>query len=864
MNSGVTMSSVPSSVKSEMPYPTGVINLPPAVRQLLAVVRSRIRRDAMVSGLLFLICCAAILFWITLGLDASWFALQRLELPVGLRAIMLAGILPGMLWLLASRVALPLVRRVRDSDVAILLERKFPQFQDRLITAVESAGGYPVDGPLVTGMLQRSIAEADSLATGIVVEDIFDVRQLKQRGLAAGVLAVSIAAVAILQPGSLQRWWSAFVRCEEVYHERTTDLEIRVVAQPGDRRVDFRHEPDRRLYLHPRGADLELELTVPVRRAIAVPGNDAPADSDPALRPGAGENEWIVPERIRVDVSRSDGTRSRSYVSATSDRTFRFVITRLQEPVRLEFLAGDFRSVVPYDVEPVNAPGLDSIELRCQYPDYTGWNELREQNVTVTGSEISLPLGTRFLLTATAAKPLQSARLVCDWFELSGDRESHRVIAREGVRVEALPSGPLISADGLTVAAAFALVSVSEPGADGKQSVETSTATAAESSTARDGTSRQATELPSTPGALPIASNTAIRFFLHDDDGVMSVNPETLRVRGIDDRPPVVTTRGVGIDSAITRMARIPIAGRITDDYGLVASGFQFLVDDETNWRPRPFRVPSPVRVTEFDLQRTDSEPYEIFEVLPLELTEGQTLTLAVASSDGNTLTGPGFTRGEPIVFRIVSNEELLSLLYTREITLRRRFEEVINQLVQVRDDLNFHREPARRLDLGEASGMRPEDKIGVTTCATRSGNSLRRQANELNSIAEGFDEIVRQLINNAIPPQTLADNMRDQILLPILDITAQPMTDADRVLSEFRVAALAGDKTETLIKTSAEHVGRLLVRLNVILERVRDMAEFHEALRDLKAILEEQQRLLEETRSLQKRNLIDRLKLLK
>jgi len=43
-----------------------------------------------------------------------------------------------------------------------------------------------------------------------------------------------------------------------------------------------------------------------------------------------------------------------------------------------------------------------------------------------------------------------------------------------------------------------------------------------------------------------------------------------------------------------------------------------------------------------------------------------------------------------------------------------------------------------------------------------------------------------------------------------------------------------------------------------VVLENVRDMAEFHEALRDLKAILDELQKNREETKKLQKNQLID------
>ena len=135
---------------------------------------------------------------------------------------------------------------------------------------------------------------------------------------------------------------------------------------------------------HPRGADLELEMTVP--------------DGGP----GKGQT-WVVPDRVRVDLIRADGTRSRTYVSASSGRTFRFVVTRLQEPVTIELLAGDYRTRVPYRIEVVNPPGIDSMQLRCTYPEYTGWNQVRERSLIVTGSEVRLPIGTSFELTATGS-----------------------------------------------------------------------------------------------------------------------------------------------------------------------------------------------------------------------------------------------------------------------------------------------------------------------------------------------------------------------------------------------------------------------------------------------------------------------------
>ncbi len=800
------------------------ITLPTSIRGLLRRVRLRLRRDSMVSGLLFVVCCAAVVFWTTTTLDAGWFQLQKLELPVGLRAILLAVLLPCGLLLLATRVIFPLIRRLRDSDIALLVERRFPQFQDRLITTVESSHGIPDEGPLVRPMLERSAREAEALAGNVAAEDVFDTSSLKRLGLMSGGLMLSVVCVGIVSPQSLTRWWSAFVRCDEIYHQRTSDLVLHAVSQPGDRRIAFQTNNEQMTYRHPRGADLELEMTVP---------NGGPR---------AGQL-WVVPDRVRVDVIRVDGSRSRTYVSASSERTFRFVVTRLQEPVEIELLAGDYRTRVPYRIEVVNPPGIDAVQLLCTYPEYTGWNQLRERTLTITGSEVQLPIGTSFELVATSSKPLQAVRIVSDQFELSGDRDSSRLLLRDAQTSANSGSGPLLSGDGRTITARMMIVPPEMTTTAGDAAEPTATTTIATDNS-----------------ILQIPSSANLRFFLHDDDDVMSASPETLRVQGIPDAPPIVVAQMKGVGNAVTRMARIPVAGRIRDDYGLRSAGFEFLVDDESTWRPRPFRQVPATNATDFDLQRSDNEPFEIFDLQPLELSEGQTMTLSVVAADDNRMPTSAATRSEPLLFRIVSNEELLSLLYTREIALRNRFEEIIAQLEEVRDDLQFHSDVARRVDAAGTSATL-EDRASLNTSSTRSGNNLRRQTNELNSIVEGFEEIVQQLENNAIPPQQQAEDMRALIVRPLQNVSGEMMPIADRAVSAFRVAAMESQPTETLVNRSSEKVSDVITSLKVILENVRDMAEFHELLKEGKAINDKLEELMQKMKDLQKRELLEKLK---
>lgn len=801
------------------------IDLPPTIRGLLGRVRSRLRRDALLAGISTVACGFALLFWGTLGLDTGWFQLQRMELPVGLRSMLLVLLIPVVLLLFARRILHPLLRSIGDHDVALLVERRFPQFQDRLVTAVESSRGLPVDGPLSMEMLRRAVSQAELQAATVQEADLFETRRLRNLAIAAAVLLCSILIPSMFNPGLPQRWWNAFVLCQEVYWQRTTLVHVAAIAQPDDRRVEFRplaEGSQALVYRHPRSADLELEFSIPEH------------DSETG-------RTWIVPDRIRVDVIRRDGSRSRAWVNSSDGRRYRFFVTQLREPVQIEVLAGDYRNLQPWLVEIVDVPGLDSIRLQCVYPEYTGWNQLRETAVTVTGSELPLPEGTAFQLAARAAKPLQSARILTERFEIEGDRAGSRVVFFDG-RVQPVTGPALIGSDGVTIQAGFRVLTTSE------------SETSAVAGAAGGGGPAAAGDRQ----LLNILPNTSLRFALHDMDDVKSASPETLRISGVRDVPPVVVAQLTGIGNSITKRARIPVAGRLRDDYGLQSARFEFQVDDETGWRPRNFRsVPQPGS-TDFSLSRGVDEAFEYFEVQPLELSEGQSLTLSVVAADGNPSPGPGQTRSAPLAFQIVSDDELLSILYTREIGLRTRFEEVIGQLEDIRRDLEFHQQVAVRADAAGA-GAAETDVASLSTCGSRSGNSLRRQANELNAIIESFEEIVRQLVNNAIPLHN-AETMQAGIVDPLKQARDVAVPQVDRAVAAFRTAVTERVPVAELAKRSEAELAGLITALRAILDNVRDLAEFHEALRDLKQLSEEQQRLMEETKRLMKNRLLDDL----
>lgn len=799
--------------------PTTRIAVPKEIPEQLQTLRAKSRGYAILSGLLILAIATMVVYWLTTGLDSAWFAVQKLELPTSFRVAVSGLLMIAGIWLAFRYLIRPGFRRLSDTDMALLVERRFPQFQDRLITVVESKKHYPEAGPQVESMLSRTASQAQALLKSVSLQEIFDTRSLVKQAWIAGLLAVSLLIHAFVSPGALSRWWNAFIECKDVYHIRTTDLQFTVLAEPGDRRISFSDSARQPLYRHARGSDLQLLIEVP---------QQTQEKSKP----------WVVPDRVRIDVLRQDGTSSRSYVSKSTDNTYRFILTRLQEDISIEVLGGDYRTPVPLQIRTVSPPALDLLAATCLYPEYTGWNQERGPNVEILSSELSLPIGTHFQLSASSSKKLRAVRIVTDDFEIQGDAETGRLTSRDENRIASQDLPAILAEDGMSFEVNFSIQTTPSNSSD-----PTDAGLAA-----------------SSDSAVQLISNTNLKFFLHDDDDIMTSTPESLRISGIPDKAPVIAVRQQGVTNAITRRAIIPITGRITDDYGIAAAGFRFLVDDESQWRKRTLR--SGFRSgLEFELIESGNDR-EYFAVQPLDLTEGQTLAITILATDECNFPTANESQAEPMVFRIVSNEELLSLMYSQELALRRRFEEVIGKLEQIESDLIFHQDIANRLDErsgDEESGTESQktaDVASLNRCAESAGNTLRRQKNELDALNEAFREIAQQLINNAIPPKQLADNMQSQIIQPLQNVSDKAIDEADRSVSRFRVASAKGLTTKDLIPTAQKDVRTIIDRLKTILDEVRDMAEFHEALSDLKSILEDQKRLMDETKRQQIKNL--------
>jgi hypothetical protein len=800
----------------------------------LSQLKRRVRRYVLLEGLAIVVAVLGVGFWISFGADELHFSMRKLELPRWLRigfTVLLVGTVAmvfltwviGRLWHSFGRKLL-----------ALVVERRFPQLGDRLITAIELQGSpQTASSPLATAMWRRTAGEAAETIRRVDLTQVFDPRPLRRAVTIAGVLLASVIAIGAANAAGVERWFHAFVLGKDDYWDpyRRSAMSIHVVAQPGDRVRKFDADG---IYKHPRGADLTIEAES--------------AEGKPA------------PDKAVLDFQSfgyGGSSRGSTPMTRRDERVFRQTLTRVVDRHHLWVTAGDYVNRRPLRVLIVEPPKVDRLTLHCDYPSYTGLDSIEDKPVPVQSLQASLPMETAFTVEGQSNKPLVSVLIRSEMFEL---------------RFSAPASGGASDVDGrprITIressAAAPRTVSLaaSEPWiAADRRSFRVPMRVSA------NGTEKLLALAEGGAGPLPLPPVAPLQVYLEDEDGIFSTEPTSVTISGTPDLDPVVDVRLTGVSNVVTRMAEIPIRGRITDDYGVAKAefGYEVLPDPSdaaaneaappanSEKKTSPLGVP-PRGQKEFDLADAPAG-VERFSLTPLELKDGQRLQLAIHAEDADDQNGPHRAHGEVFNFRIVPGEELLARLYEKEVNLRQRFEQIMLETKRLRDDLAQHRERtgewiAARKAAGDKTAT--DEKVqtlfnAIDACARRSLHQVRTNSTESRAIEGAFGEIRAEMVNNRVDTPSLLERIDLGVVAPLKTINESDYPDIDGQLGLFALAMERGSDPSSAIDSSREAVDRMLARMEQVLSEMRRRGNINEIIQQLQSIIERQQKLKDET----------------
>ena len=452
-------------------------------------------------------------------------------------------------------------------------------------------------------------------------------------------------------------------------------------------------------------------------------------------------------------------------------------------------------------IDVVDSPAITGMLLYCEYPNYM----VRESQDLYTPREVpvtefmQLPVGTRVTVRAKCNKPLVKVQVD---YPVKKDQAATEVVQ------------PLGSGD---KAAEFHFT------------------------------------LPN------LSEDKTLLFTLFDTDGISNREPVRLSLGARPDEAPQLAMRLRGIGSAITPVARLPLVGEISDDYGLAKAWFEYTIDQgEATQRPLG-KQPAGRSTLSFADQPDQNEAFDVRD--ELELHPKQKLLITVKASDQYDLDEqPHVGSAQRFLLDVVTPDQLRLILEGRELNLRRRFEQIIEEVTQTRETLgNIQVEekaakPADEKNAAEKNGEPADSRATLSSLfAQRALQNCRKNGHETLGVATSFDDIREELINNRLDTEELKARLKERIADPLRAIAERRFPELETRL-EALLAKLADAKAAPAALTeSIQQVDLILVEMQQILSQMLELETFNEAVALLRAIIEDQQKVIDQTKQKQK-----------
>ena len=895
--------------------PANNADLHPNVRRLLAGLRWHIRAYIWLEGLCVALLWLGMTFWASLAIDYLPVLVGASELPVATRAILLTGISLTLAYILYRWILQRTFVQLADRSMAVLLERKYENFQDRLVTAVEMHNRPDHAEEFSAEMLEQTTGELSEHLNQVKLHRVFNKAALLKRFL--------LVCLLILPMGALTAFDSSWTYQPSA--DYTSALELGM----------------RRLYLldnspWPRKADIEIVGIELIRTNTANNSveleTEKQFDKNRTLKVGRGTNLKLlvradrsktVPKECVIHYRTEDGVAGRRKMikqGSTSgdfqlfvfdDKPLKGILTSL----RFDVIGFDAR-VRDYHIQVVDNPAIIETTLDYQFPGYIDKLPVQGED-WIKGK--ALPLGSQLEIHFKSNKTLRQVHLFNLFQEDQDDPDAqssddtsndHTVIqlVRVNDHKQDQPIPLAIAMAGTTIdpktnrAVQVNLADQPElrdPETDQplqwtlKDKKLTLVSEQKKSSPiqvlAQDTRTKQ--WLPATVTLADksgtqfdyqtpsLHRNLALDVLLVDQDGVVSERPHRVSMAANRDTAPVVEIAVKGIGSAVTPDVVIPVDGNVKDDYGVASNWFQVQTGEG---EPERFDI-------KLQAEQTIASRLDFREIRSqeggLELTPGKRLVLSVHSADHYDLEGdPNVGSSSPLTLDIVTPDQLLSLLERRELATRQRYELIIEEVTVMKDSLQRVAEEAQGLNDPNAGGD-PEDKEPSDDEATgddqkltpeekqKRAQSLRllrvqrallqsqKSAQEILGVATTFEDIRAELENNRVDTADRKSRLQEQIAQPLFRIAQESFPQLDQRLNDLQPLIGQVDQEPAAALEALTQAVDILQQMDEVLQKMLELETYNELIDLVRSLIQEQTEIQEKTQKERKKQLLDLLK---
>ncbi len=337
----------------------------------------RIRRRYFIHGLGVLLSAGLALLLLYYPTD------RLLQLPAPVRTLLSLGLLTYLGVLLYRFLLYPLQRRFQHGDVALAIEKRFPDLQQKLISAIQLSEQteQAKDAPQKLrnqspAMIAKVLDDASEHAQIIPLNQLLNTRRTRQIWILAVLLLILLGSLSVQDPKSSKAFAMRLVGMD-VDYPRRTNLEIRLPNNSRDHQVKI------------DGRQALITLTAGADLIIVVKAN--------------GE----VPNEVFLKMKGGRGMAPKIAMTTRGKNLFRHVFPRISEGFSFFAQGGDDPAGnLQVTVQAIQPPRTGTLRAMVHPPAYTG-----QEPTVQTGGNIEALMGSKIILQADTTSPIESATM---------------------------------------------------------------------------------------------------------------------------------------------------------------------------------------------------------------------------------------------------------------------------------------------------------------------------------------------------------------------------------------------------------------------------------------------------------------------
>ena len=775
-------------------------SLDPQLASLLGSLRERVRRYVVWDSVLAILAVILIAFWVGLAMDYLPVMLGGTEMPMLARTLLLLVVAGLVIAIVAKMLMGRLNRPLPDDSLALLVERHHPTLGGRLVTAVQLNEPGRSGDSHSPELLNRVHKEAAAAVDQVDPNRVFRWEPLVRKGMIVAPLALMLLGFAVINPSAFGRATGRLTLLSNDPWPRRADIEMVGVELP----VVTASEEETLEPMMLKFADNTVRL---------------PRGSSATLRIRAEAEKSEVPMLCTVYYRTESGTRGQSNmrrVGRVVDGYQSFVLegpplAGLSESFTFSILGLDDR-LDDYRVESVVPPAITQMNVKVRYPDYLRVEGAGDVDVTAQyKSGLRINEGSDVTLVASSSVPLGDADVM-----LKNDVGEQRA---SNLRYSDDRRELRLSLSDFDAATTVRIVPRDEGG---------------------------------------ISAQAAYRYFM----GVVL------------DEPPELELRSKGIGTAVTAIARLPMKTVATDDYGV----------EELRLSVAPSSTSDSADQIDEDQKVTDSKTKTADRVLELdrdgkaeavldlrdlvadgqldEIVPGSAINVFAQATDRYDLGRSHITRSEVFRLQVVTPEQLLALLERRELGMRSRLEQTIDETRALRDTLDQLRRrgfDSQEIPSDEREKTRQEQVRRLRV--QQSGLQANKTSEELTGIAASLDDLLQEMVNNRVDSVDRRERIGTGVRDPLKKIVSEPLAQLIDQIAEVEKSVAdppsAAKKTAQAVQTTE----KVLLQLTAVLEKMLDLESYNEILDIVRGLIDDQTELIDETKEERKERVLDMFK---